>query len=115
MKVKGPLMSMKAKGSFDCITFKDVNMEGNKHMTVAHLKNRRKKPVTSTAKKEAFKAAVSLWKELTLEEKELWNHFEYKDESLNNPWRAELSGYHKMIRINVDRFRKKIRLIKLPD
>jgi spore cortex formation protein SpoVR/YcgB (stage V sporulation) len=101
MKVKGPLMSMKAIGSFDCITFKDVNLEGNKHMTVAHLKNKRKKPVTNKKTNEAFKAAVSLWKELTPEEKELWDKLEYENKDNINPWQAELSGYHRMVRTNV--------------
>lgn len=76
-KVKGPLMSMKAQGSFDCINFKDVNLE-------------------------AFKAAVALWKELPPEEKELWDDYEDEDENLKNSWQAELSGYHKMIKANVE-------------
>jgi spore cortex formation protein SpoVR/YcgB (stage V sporulation) len=114
MKVKGPLMSMKAKGSFNCITFKDVNLEGDKHMTVAHLKNKRKKPVTNKKTKEAFKAAVSLWKELTPEEKELWNKLEYENEDNKSPWQAELSGYHKMIKINVKLLLKNKEMVRTP-
>ena len=117
MKVKGPLMSYRCKGSFDCITFKDINLEGDKHMTVAHLKQKRKKKVTPDKNKESFKEAVSIWHDLIPDEIELWNQLEY-EKPVSGPekiWQADLTGYHKMISINVKRKLTGKEMIRVPD
>lgn len=116
MKVKGPLMSYRVKGSLDCITFKDINLEGNKQMTVAHLKQKRKKKVTPEKNKKGFKKAVALWHELNQEEIELWNQLNY-EKPVSGPqkiWQAKLSGYQKMMSINVKRELTGKEMIRVP-
>ena len=105
MKIKGPLMSYRAKGSFDCITFKDVNLEVDNHMTVAHLKQQKKNKKTPESNKKAFQEAVSLWKTLTPDEKNQWEELDYEKpvKVTDKMWQAELSGYHKFISFNTKR------------
>lgn len=117
MKIKGPLMSYRAKGSFDCITFKDVNLEGNNHMTVAHLKQQKKNKKTPESNKKAFQEAVSFWKELSPKEKKQWEELDYEKpvKVTDEMWQAELSGYHKFLSLNIRRKLNKKKMVRVPN
>jgi hypothetical protein len=103
MKVIGPLFSMRAKGTFQGITFKDYPGEDNSRVTRAHFKQNIKNIKQDPFVKDAFALSVELWKDLTSEEKLSWDGAAYgvEKEHGEKVWQPELAGYHKMIGKNV--------------
>lgn len=94
---------MRAKGTFQGITFKDYPGGDNQRVTRAHFKQSVKNIKQKQSVKDAFALAVSLWKELTKEERLSWDDAAYgvEKEHGEKVWQPELSGYHKMISKNV--------------
>jgi len=116
MKVTGPLCSMRAKGTFDCITFKDYPGEDNSRVTRAHLLQKRRSTYRDPLARDAYSLVVCLWKDLTKDEKLSWDGAAYGTEKEHGEkvWQPELSGYHKMISINVKRALKGLELKRVP-
>ena len=120
-KVKGPLLSLRARGRFaGVLDFRDYPA-GPMHESRVYIQPLRKKPSGLNQRKKELhvKAASTLWSTLTDEQKESWNDlaFDYKKYGAEYVWRPELSAYHKFMSFNLKRMAKGLRprRLFLPD
>lgn len=106
-KVKGPLLSLRARGRFaDVLDFRDYPA-GSMHESRVYIQPQRKNPsgLQQHYKEHYIKIASSLWRTMSQEEKNSWEAFafDYKKYGAEYVWRPELSPYHKFMSYNLKR------------
>ncbi len=115
-KVKGPLNSLRARGRFaGVLDFRDYPA-GPMHESRVYIQPKRKKPSgQAQEQKQLFvKQISSLWRTLTLDEKDSWERlaFDYAKYGAEYVWRPELSAYHKFMSFNLKRLAKGLEPVK---